>query len=236
VTCEVSFLSTILVVDDEKLLVKGLKRSLEQEGYLVLVSYDGEECLKILEREDVDLILLDLMLPGIDGLELCRIIRKGRDIPIIMLTARGEDVDKIVGLELGADDYITKPFNTRELIARIRAVLRRYSATPGDNRSKVIQVGQLRIDSLRRKVFRGDEKVDLTAREFDLLYLLATHPGRVFNRENLLESVWGSQYYADLRTVDVHIRRLRGKLEDEPGDPEYILTKWGVGYYFREDI
>jgi DNA-binding response OmpR family regulator len=225
-----------LVVDDEKLLVKGLKRSLEQEGYLVLVSYDGEECLKILEREDVDLILLDLMLPGIDGLELCRIIRKGRDIPIIMLTARGEDVDKIVGLELGADDYITKPFNTRELIARIRAVLRRYSATPGDNRSKVIQVGQLRIDSLRRKVFRGDEKVDLTAREFDLLYLLATHPGRVFNRENLLESVWGSQYYADLRTVDVHIRRLRGKLEDEPGDPEYILTKWGVGYYFREDI
>jgi len=229
-------LSTILVVDDEKLLVKGLKRSLEQEGYLVLVSYDGEECLKILEREDVDLILLDLMLPGIDGLELCRIIRKGRDIPIIMLTARGEDVDKIVGLELGADDYITKPFNTRELIARIRAVLRRYSATPGDNRSKVIQVGQLRIDSLRRKVFRGDEKVDLTAREFDLLYLLATHPGRVFNRENLLESVWGSQYYADLRTVDVHIRRLRGKLEDEPGDPEYILTKWGVGYYFREDI
>ncbi len=229
-------MSTILVVDDEKLLVKGLKRSLEQEGYLVLVSYDGEECLKILEREDVDLILLDLMLPGIDGLELCRIIRKGRDIPIIMLTARGEDVDKIVGLELGADDYITKPFNTRELIARIRAVLRRYSATPGDNRSKVIQVGQLRIDSLRRKVFRGDEKVDLTAREFDLLYLLATHPGRVFNRENLLESVWGSQYYADLRTVDVHIRRLRGKLEDEPGDPEYILTKWGVGYYFREDI
>jgi len=229
-------LSTILVVDDEKLLVKGLKRSLEQEGYSVLVSYDGEECLKILEREEVDLILLDLMLPGIDGLELCRLIRKGRDIPIIMLTARGEDVDKIVGLELGADDYITKPFNTRELIARIRAVLRRYSATPGDNRSKVIQMGQLRIDSSRRKVFRGDEKVDLTAREFDLLYLLATHPGRVFNRENLLESVWGSQYYADLRTVDVHIRRLRGKLEAEPGDPEYILTKWGVGYYFREDI
>ncbi len=229
-------MSTILVVDDEKLLVKGLKRSLEQEGYLVLVSYDGEECLKILEREEVDLILLDLMLPGIDGLELCRLIRKGRDIPIIMLTARGEDVDKIVGLELGADDYITKPFNTRELIARIRAVLRRYSATPGDNRSKVIQVGQLRIDSSRRKVFRGDEKVDLTAREFDLLYLLATHPGRVFNRENLLESVWGSQYYADLRTVDVHIRRLRGKLEAEPGDPEYILTKWGVGYYFREDL
>jgi DNA-binding response OmpR family regulator len=225
-----------LVVDDEKLLVKGLKRSLEQEGYSVLVSYDGEECLKILEREEVDLILLDLMLPGIDGLELCRLIRKGRDIPIIMLTARGEDVDKIVGLELGADDYITKPFNTRELIARIRAVLRRYSATPGDNRSKVIQVGQLRIDSSRRKVFRGDEKVDLTAREFDLLYLLATHPGRVFNRENLLESVWGSQYYADLRTVDVHIRRLRGKLEAEPGDPEYILTKWGVGYYFREDL
>lgn len=229
-------MSTILVVDDEKLLVKGLKRSLEQEGYSVLVSYDGEECLKILEREEVDLILLDLMLPGIDGLELCRLIRKGRDIPIIMLTARGEDVDKIVGLELGADDYITKPFNTRELIARIRAVLRRYSATPGDNRSKVIQMGQLRIDSSRRKVFRGDEKVDLTAREFDLLYLLATHPGRVFNRENLLESVWGSQYYADLRTVDVHIRRLRGKLEAEPGDPEYILTKWGVGYYFREDI
>lgn len=229
-------MSTILVVDDEKLLVKGLKRSLEQEGYSVLVSYDGEECLKILEREEVDLILLDLMLPGIDGLELCRLIRKGRDIPIIMLTARGEDVDKIVGLELGADDYITKPFNTRELIARIRAVLRRYSATPGDNRSKVIQVGQLRIDSSRRKVFRGDEKVDLTAREFDLLYLLATHPGRVFNRENLLESVWGSQYYADLRTVDVHIRRLRGKLEAEPGDPEYILTKWGVGYYFREDL
>ncbi len=229
-------MSNVLLVDDEKLLVKGLKRSLEQEGYNVYVAYNGQQCMDVLEREQVDLILLDLMLPGIDGLELCRLIRKSSEIPIIMLTAKGEDVDKIVGLELGADDYVTKPFNTRELIARIKAVLRRFSSTPEDKHAKVISAGNLYIDGLRRKVQRGEQKVELTAREFDLLYLLATSPGRVYTRENLLESVWGSPYYADLRTVDVHIRRLREKLEDDPKQPQFVLTKWGVGYFFQEDI
>ena len=227
---------TVLVVDDERLLVKGLKRSLEQEGFAVLEAFDGEQGLALFRDQTPELVVLDLMLPVMDGLTVCREIRRNSDTPIIMLTARGEDVDKIVGLELGADDYVTKPFNTRELVARIRAVLRRFQARPDQLEEGIIRLGRLEIDGLRRKVTVAGEQVDLTAREFDLLYLLAGHPGRVYTRENLLELVWGSSYYSDLRTVDVHIRRLREKVETNPGRPELVLTKWGVGYYFGEMV
>lgn len=227
-------MATVLVVDDERLLVKGLKRSLEQEWFTVLEAFDGEQGLALFRDRSPELVVLDLMLPVMDGLTVCREIRRHSDTPIIMLTARGEDVDKIVGLELGADDYVTKPFNTRELVARIRAVLRRFQAHPAQPEEGMIRAGRLEIDGLRRKVAVAGEQVDLTAREFDLLYLLAGHPGRVYTRENLLELVWGSSYYSDLRTVDVHIRRLREKVEANPGRPELVLTKWGVGYYFRE--
>lgn len=223
---------TILLVDDERLFVKGLKRSLEREGYTVLVAYNGHECLELFKRENIDLVLLDLMLPGLDGLEVCRRLRRESDIAVIMLTAKGDDVDKIVGLEVGADDYVTKPFNTRELIARIKAVLRRTGSRSKE--SKIVQVGELLVDPARRIVKRGCEEIELTTKEFDLLYLMATNPGRVFTRENLLEAVWGTSYYADLRTVDVHVRRLREKIEENSKKPAYILTKWGVGYYFRE--
>ncbi|MEG6616537.1 response regulator transcription factor [Peptococcaceae bacterium 1198_IL3148] len=227
-------MSTILIVDDEKLLVKGLKRSLEQEGYQVLVAYDGAEAMSIYHKETIDLVVLDIMLPQMSGLDVCRELRKHTDIPIIMLTAKGEDVDKIVGLELGADDYMTKPFNTRELLARIKAVMRRIShKTDGQNQYN-ISAGALELDVPKRKVTNDGKAVDLTAKEFDVLFLLAQNPGRVFTRENLLAAVWGDDYYGDLRTVDVHIRRLREKLEQDPKHPEYILTKWGVGYYFRE--
>lgn len=227
---------TVLVVDDERLLVKGLKRSLEQEGFAVLEAFDGEQGLALFRDQAPELVVLDLMLPIMDGLTVCREIRRSSDTPIIMLTARGEDVDKIVGLELGADDYVTKPFNTRELVARIRAVLRRFQTRPDQLEEGIIRLGRLEIDGLRRKVTVVGEQVDLTAREFDLLYLLAGHPGRVYTRENLLELVWGSSYYSDLRTVDVHIRRLREKVETNPGRPELVLTKWGVGYYFGEMV
>lgn len=228
-------MAAILIVDDEKLLVKGLKRSLEQEGYKVLAAHDGEEALDMYNKHTFDLVVLDIMLPHISGLEVCREIRKDSDIPIVMLTAKGEDVDKIVGLELGADDYLTKPFNTRELIARIKAVLRRSVMTKETEPSlDIINAGELEIDVPKRKVSRAGEELDLTAKEFDVLYLLAQNPGRVFTRDNLLEAVWGVQYYGDLRTVDVHIRRLREKLELDPRHPEYVLTKWGVGYFFKE--
>lgn len=229
-------MTTVLVVDDERLLVKGLKRSLEQEGFTVLEAFDGEQGLALFREQAPEIVILDLMLPVIDGLTVCREIRRNSDTPIIMLTARGEDVDKIVGLELGADDYLTKPFNTRELVARIRAVLRRFQARPDQPEEGIIRLGRFEIDGLRRKVAVAGEQVDLTAREFDLLYLLAGHPGRVYTRENLLELVWGSSYYSDLRTVDVHIRRLREKVEANPGRPELVLTKWGVGYYFGEMV
>ncbi|MDD3654408.1 MAG: response regulator transcription factor [Desulfotomaculaceae bacterium] len=223
----------ILVVDDESLLVKGLRRSLEQEGYAVLTAGDGREALAILRREEVDLVLLDLMLPGINGLDVCREIRKKSDLPVIMLTAKGEDIDKIVGLELGADDYLTKPFNTRELLARIRAVLRR-AGRAGAAERKVINAGSLSIDNAKRKVVAGGRKVDLTVKEYELLYLLASNPGRVYTRDNLLDLVWGAQYFGDSRTVDVHIRRLREKIEVNSKEPEFILTSWGVGYYFQD--
>ncbi|NMB10515.1 MAG: response regulator transcription factor [Tissierellia bacterium] len=228
-------MTTILVVDDEKLLVKGLKRSLEQNGYNVLTAYDGRAALDLLEGQKIDLVLLDLMLPKIDGLEVCRHIRKTKDIPVIMLTARGENVDKKVGLGLGVDDYLTKPFNTRELVARIKAVLRLYSVSEQKKDSGIIKVGDLEIDGLRRKVLLNEKSIGLTAREFDLLFLMAANPGRVYTREKLMEIIWGSSNFVDLRTVDVHIRRLREKIESNSRSPEYILTKWGAGYFFRED-
>ncbi|MBV1735996.1 MAG: response regulator transcription factor [Candidatus Desulforudis sp.] len=227
---------TILVVDDEQLLVKGLKRSLEQEGYRVLTAHDGVEALQVFQSEAIDLVVLDVMLPGLGGLEVCARIRREKMTPIIMLTAKGEDVDRIVGLELGADDYVVKPFNTRELVARIRAVLRRARATDHTAANGIMEIQGLTIDGPKRKVYVRGVEVDLTAKEFDMLHLMVANPGRVYTRENLLEAVWGSAYYSDLRTVDVHIRRLREKIEENPGKPEWVLTKWGVGYYFKEKM
>ncbi|MDZ4043846.1 MAG: response regulator transcription factor [Eubacteriales bacterium] len=227
---------TILVVDDEQLLVKGLKRSLEQEGYRVLTAHDGVEALQVFQCEAIDLVVLDVMLPGLGGLEVCARIRREKVTPIIMLTAKGEDVDRIVGLELGADDYVVKPFNTRELVARIRAVLRRVRATDYTAANGIMEIQGLTIDGPKRKVYVRGVEVDLTAKEFDMLHLMVANPGRVYTRENLLEAVWGSAYYSDLRTVDVHIRRLREKIEENPGKPEWVLTKWGVGYYFKEKM
>ncbi|MBS4030457.1 MAG: response regulator transcription factor [Clostridiales bacterium] len=228
-------LSRVLIVDDEKTIVKGLKFSLEREGYEVSTAYDGEEALKIFNEEKPDLIVLDLMLPGVDGFEVCRRIRKGSEVPIIMLTAKGEDIDKILGLELGADDYMTKPFNPRELVARVKAILRR-SQTPTLDASnmQVIRLQDMQIDLFQHKVRVHDKDVDLTSKEFALLSLLASHPGRVFSREKLLEHVWGYDYYGDARTVDVHIRHLREKIEPDPSTPQLILTVWGAGYKFRE--
>ncbi len=227
---------TILVVDDEQLLVKGLKRSLEQEGYRVLTAHDGVEALQVFQSEAIDLVVLDVMLPGLGGLEVCARIRREKETPIIMLTAKGEDVDRIVGLELGADDYVVKPFNTRELVARIRAVGRRARATDHTAANGIMEIQGLTIDGPKRKVYVRGVEVDLTAKEFDMLHLIVANPGRVYTRENLLEAVWGSAYYSDLRTVDVHIRRLREKIEENPAKPEWVLTKWGVGYYFKEKM
>ncbi len=229
-------MARILVVDDEKTIVKGLKFSLEKEGYEVLAAYDGAEALSLFKKENPDLIVLDLMLPEVDGFEVCRRIRKGSEVPIIMLTARGEDIDKILGLELGADDYVTKPFNPRELTARIKAILRRSQIPSGKDQAgmQVIRLQDLQIDLFQRKVRIRDKEVDLTSKEFALLSLLASHPGRVFSREKLLEHVWGYDYYGDARTVDVHIRHMREKIEPDPATPQLILTVWGAGYKFRE--
>ncbi|MGI6096917.1 MAG: winged helix-turn-helix domain-containing protein [Dethiobacteria bacterium] len=224
----------ILVVEDEKTLSKVLKFNFEREGFITEIAFTGEEALEKIEKDAPDLIVLDIMLPGIDGFEVCRRVRKNHDIPIIMLTAKGEDIDKVLGLELGADDYLTKPFNPRELLARVRAILRRSAHNNTDNIKKVIKLDTLRIDLLQRKVYLKNKQVDLTAKEFALLSFLASNPGQVFSREQLLEQVWGYNYYGDARTVDVHIRHLREKLELDPKNPEMILTVWGVGYKFRE--
>ncbi|MDP3387911.1 MAG: response regulator transcription factor [Eubacteriales bacterium] len=225
--------SRILIVDDEPLLVKGLKYSLEQDGYVTDSASDGREALNKYENQKYDLIILDLMLPEIDGLEVCQRIREKSDTPIIMLTAKGEDMNKILGLEYGADDYMTKPFNILELKARVKAILRR-SATKSSNLSdQIMYVDDFIINTLGRKVIVNGKEIGLTAKEFDLLILLATNPGKVFNREELLEIIWGYEYYGDLRTVDVHVRRLREKIEKDSNNYEYVLTKWGVGYYFR---
>ena len=225
-------MAKILVVDDEQVLVKGIKFNLEHEGYQVEVGYDGEEAVERAREGSFDLILLDLMMPKIDGLQACMRIREFSNVPIIMLTAKGEDTDKILGFEYGADDYITKPFNLLELKARIRALLRRSGAAEqklqGD---RALTVGHIRLDPGERSAWRDGAPVELTAKEFDLMELLMRNPGRVYSRENLLNVVWGYEYIGDYRTVDVHIRRLREKLELDPANPEYIRTKWGVGYY-----
>ena len=224
----------ILVVDDEKLIVKGLKFSLEQDDMKVDCAYDGEEALKAVKENTYDLILLDVMLPKFTGFEVCQQVREFSDVPIIMLTAKGEDMDKILGLEYGADDYITKPFNILEVKARIKAIMRRAAkkAEPAVNNNMIIK-GDMKIDCESRRVVIGAKEINLTAKEFDLLELLAMNPNKVYSRDNLLNIVWGYEYPGDARTVDVHIRRLREKIETNPSDPKYVYTKWGVGYYFR---
>ena len=224
----------VLVVDDEKLIVKGIRFSLEQDDMEVDCAYDGEEALKLAAENTYDIILLDVMLPKHDGFEVCRQIREYSDVPIIMLTAKGEDMDKILGLEYGADDYITKPFNILEVKARIKAIIRRTGKRKDQREDgSIVAKGDMRIDCESRRVVIGDREINLTAKEFDLLELLATHPNKVYSRENLLNLVWGYEYPGDVRTVDVHIRRLREKIETQPSDPKYVYTKWGVGYYFR---
>lgn len=225
----------ILVVDDEPNIVKGLKFSLEQDGYTVDTALDGMEGYQKASHGQYDLVILDVMLPGIDGMEVLTRLRQQSHMPVLMLTAKGEDMDKILGLEYGADDYMTKPFNILELKARVKAVLRRMQAPPEHKEDPdVIHSGEMTIHLGHRTVTIGDRSINLTAKEFDLLALFASHPGNVFSREALLETVWKYDYLGDLRTVDVHIRRLREKIESNPSDPEYIFTKWGVGYYFTD--
>ena len=223
----------ILVVDDEKIIVKGLKYNLEQEGYQVECAYDGEEAVKKAHDSSIGLILLDVMLPKTDGLTACRMIRGFSDVPIIMLTARSEDIDKILGLEYGADDYITKPFNIREVTSRIKAILRRVN--PVAKSRDVLVSGDIKLDYNLRRVTVKERVIELTGKEFDLLDLFLKNPGKVYTREGLLDIAWGVEYPGDERTVDVHIRRLREKIEDNPAEPLYIKTKWGVGYYYKED-
>lgn len=221
----------ILVVDDEKVLVKGIKFNLESEGYQVEAGYDGEEAVELARSGSFDLIILDLMMPKIDGLQACMRIREFSNVPIIMLTAKGEDTDKIIGFECGADDYLTKPFNILELKARVRALLRRAGAAQQQRSGNELTAGHIILNTGERTASRDGVSVELTAKEFDLMELLMRNPGRVYSRENLLNVVWGYEYIGDFRTVDVHIRRLREKLELDPANPEYIRTKWGVGYY-----
>lgn len=224
----------ILIVDDEKLLVKGIKFNLEQDGYTVETAYDGEEALKIARDRSIGLIILDLMLPKLDGLTVCQKVREFSTVPIIMLTAKTEDMDKIMGLEYGADDYMTKPFNILELKARVKAILRRSSSSAPQGGDGIVKLGDVELDYNLRRIKIGGKSVELTSKEFDLCDLLITNPGKVFSRENLLDIVWGYDYPGDIRTVDVHVRRLREKIEPSAAEPVYILTKWGVGYYFRE--
>ena len=225
----------ILVVDDEKLLVKGLKFNLENEGYEVSVAYDGATAVELERREQFDLILLDWMMPGMSGSDACMKIREFSDVPVIMLTARSEDADKLMGFACGADDYITKPFNILEVKARIRALLRRSAAAarPAEEQRSLLTVGDLALDTQQRVAIRDGQVIDLTAKEYDLMELLMKNPRRVYSRESLMDLVWGYSYAGDYRTVDVHIRRLREKLEKTPAEPVYIMTKWGVGYYFK---
>ena len=224
----------VLVVDDEKLIVKGIRFSLEQDDYVVDAAYDGEEALEKAREGSYDVILLDLMLPKMNGMEVCRRIREFSDVPVIMLTAKGEDMDKILGLEYGADDYITKPFNILEVKARIKAILRRVRASRGSGTDNVIESGDIRVDRDNRRVRVRGEEINLTGKEFDLLEFLISHPGKVYGRAKLLEIIWGKDYPGDERTVDVHVRRLREKIEKNPSEPKYVQTKWGVGYYYRD--
>ena len=223
----------ILVVDDEKLLVKGIKFNLENEGYQVLTAYDGATAVELARQETLDLIILDLMMPGLSGSEACMKIREFSDVPIIMLTARSEDADKIMGFACGADDYVTKPFNILELKARIRALLRRSGAGEKQETNRLTG-GNITLDLDARNAYKGSELVVLTAKEFDVIEFLMRNANRVYSREALLDTIWAYEYRSDIRTVDVHIRRLREKLEENPAEPQHILTKWGVGYYFRK--
>ena len=225
----------VLVVDDEKLIVKGIRFSLEQDGMEVDGAYDGEEALNMAKANEYDMILLDIMLPKMDGFEVCQAIREFSDMPIVMLTAKGDDMDKILGLDYGADDYITKPFNILEVKARIKAIMRR-TAGPREKKevSSIVEKGDLRLDCDSRRLFISGREVNLTAKEFDLLELLVKNENKVYSRENLLGLVWGKDYPGDVRTVDVHVRRLREKIETNPSEPKYVHTKWGVGYYYYQ--
>ena len=226
----------VLVVDDEKLIVKGIRFSLEQDGMVVDCAYDGEEALKMATDHEYDMILLDVMLPKMDGFEVCQRIREFSNMPIVMLTAKGDDMDKILGLEYGADDYITKPFNILEVKARIKAIMRRTNAGQAKEKNgKVIESGDLRLECESRRAFVMNKEVNLTAKEFDLLELLVNNPNKIYSRENLLNLVWGYEYPGDVRTVDVHVRRLREKIENNPSEPKYVHTKWGVGYYYYQN-
>ena len=223
----------VLVVDDEKLIVKGIRFSLEQDGMEVDCAYDGEEALELAKNNTYDMVLLDVMLPKMTGFEVCQQIREFSNVPIVMLTAKGEDMDKILGLDYGADDYITKPFNILEVKARIKAIMRR-TARGNDSRTaaKVVEKGGMRLDCDSRRVYIDGKEINLTAKEYEVLELLMKNQGKVYSRENLLKLGWGNDYPGDVRTVDVHIRRLREKIESIPGEPVYVRTKWGVGYYF----
>ena len=223
----------VLVVDDEKLIVKGIRFSLEQEGMQVEVAYDGEEALEKAKEQEFDIILLDIMLPKLDGLQVCQQIREFSNVPIIMLTAKGEDMDKIMGLEYGADDYITKPFNILEVKARIKAIMRRTASKTEKIRGQVLEAGSMTIDLDERRVYVDAKEMNLTSKEYDVLELLAKNANHVYSREKLLQLVWGTDYPGDVRTVDVHIRRLREKIEVNPSEPKFVHTKWGVGYYFK---
>ncbi|MBQ1850304.1 MAG: response regulator transcription factor [Lachnospiraceae bacterium] len=224
----------VLVVDDEKLIVKGIKFSLEQDGMIVDCAYDGEEALEYAKNNDYDMILLDVMLPKIGGFEVCQQIREFSNVPVIMLTARGEDMDKILGLEYGADDYVTKPFNILEVKARIKAIMRRTDVRSGDaEKGKTIENRDIRLDCEGRRAYVAGAEISLTAKEFEVLELLMMNPNKVYGRESLLKLIWGTDYPGDVRTVDVHVRRLREKIEANPSEPTYVKTKWGVGYYFQ---
>lgn len=225
----------VLVVDDEKLIVKGIRFSLLQDGMEVDCAYDGEEALNMAKANSYDMILLDVMLPKMDGFEVCQAIREFSDVPIVMLTAKGDDMDKILGLEYGADDYITKPFNILEVKARIKAIMRRTSPERAPQvQSSVIEKGDIKLDCDSRRLFINDNEINLTAREFELLEILIKNENEVYSRESLLKIVWGEDYPGDVRTVDVHVRRLREKIEANPSEPKYVHTKWGVGYYYNQ--
>ena len=233
---EISFMAVkVLVVDDEKMIVKGLRFSLQQDGYEVECAYDGEEALGMIRDRQYDIVLLDVMLPKLSGFEVLQQVREFSDVPVIMLTARGDDMDKILGLDYGADDYVTKPFNPLEVNGRIKAIIRRTSRArkAEEVKENIIEVGDLRMDLDNRRVTLSDKEINLTSKEFELLELLATHAGKVYSRAMLLQMVWGKDNPGDVRTVDVHIRRLREKIEHNASEPKYVQTKWGVGYYFR---
>lgn len=224
----------VLVVDDEKLIVKGIRFSLEQDGMEVDCAYDGEEAIEYAKSNQYDIILLDVMLPKFTGFEVCQQVREFSNVPIIMLTAKGDDMDKILGLEYGADDYITKPFNILEVKARIKAILRRGAVKEESSQQQdVVEAGDMKLDCEGRRLYIAEEEINLTAKEFDVLELLVMNPNKVYSREKLLNLIWGEDYPGDVRTVDVHIRRLREKIEKNPSEPKYVHTKWGVGYYFQ---